>query len=197
MLSPYLVLLSSLLDRDRFVVTVVLGLGTYPAEDLPIFLTEQVQSLSMYLTPFPLCDFIGILANLFKVVHHVSQWPIGPEVSEQEGVLTHRTDAATIFPDLRDAFVAEAVATVNAHRLHYRIQADRACDLLPHHCQGHCCSHRGDVLSKQHCGDPGGSLVGRGEREMSRREGLCEKKNNPKENTRNSEVEGVKTTPEH
>lgn len=135
-LRPHLVLLSSLLNRDHVVVTVVLGLRTHPAKDLPIFLAEQVQSLPVHLAPLPLRALLGTLANLFKALHHAGQRPIGSEVPDQEGVLTHRTDAAPVFPDLRDAVVAEAVATFNAHRLHYGIQADGAHDLLPHHRQG-------------------------------------------------------------
>eukprot|EP00069_Balaena_mysticetus_P000651 bmy_03643T0 len=138
MLRPHLVLLSSLLNGDHGVVTVFLGLGTHPAKRLPIFLTKQVKFLSVHHTQLALCALLGILADFSKILHHVGHLSIGPEVPEQEVVPAHRTDAAPIFPNLRDAFLAEAVTTFDAHGLHHGIQADSTRDLLPHHCQGHC-----------------------------------------------------------
>ena len=118
-------------------ITVFLGLGTHPAKGFSIFLTEEVNFLSVHHTQLPLWALLGTLADFSKVVHHVGYLSIGPEILEQEVASAHRTDATHFFPDLRDALLAEAMTTFNAHRLHHGIQADRTRDLLPHHCQGY------------------------------------------------------------
>jgi len=80
-------------------ITVFLGLGTHPAKGLPIFLTEEVNFLSVHHTQLPVWALLGTLADFSKVVHHVGYLSIGPEILEQEVAPAHRTDATPLlFP---------------------------------------------------------------------------------------------------
>lgn len=71
-------------------VTVFPRLDAHPAKGLPVFLTEQVQGLSVLHAEASLGTLLGILGGMFKVFYNVGYMPVGPEVSEQELLPTLR-----------------------------------------------------------------------------------------------------------
>lgn len=105
-------------------------------------MTKEVKFSSMHLTPLFLCNFLVIHTHLSKVVYQIGYLSIGSNIPEHEVMPAHRTEATSICPHFRDAFLAKSMTTFNAHRLLHGIQTDGTLDFLPNLFQGHCWSRK-------------------------------------------------------
>lgn len=124
------------------VTTVLLRPLAKQANDLPIFLTEELEFLSMAHTEISLLPLLWAHLVLPEPLHYVGYNPIRSQVTRVVGEPAHWAEALSFLGDHRllvvcsDASFAEAVATLQAQGFCQEPQADGAGQLLLYVQQG-------------------------------------------------------------